>query len=312
MSFRNAVKILLSRFGLVWTILLYTVIFVFVLACLSVTFVVPVVRALDAAGVGDSLSALFNSVLSGDSMQSWFEQIKAIVDTAGTTIRSDFSARLNTWLAVVVFVLAGRFLVGLYELPARLRAGIVHVLPDAKVGFTGRFISRLGVLLPVHAGQDDLHHFLFDAVLYAILYAMFGLFSVRGFGLLAAPLIMLTFIALNAFRYAVISMVGAVGHRGRQKDLSGVFLRREERVPPLRVDLLVVCRQLGAHRGAQSAGRAVHVRGGASHHRADFHDVSVHTRHDGLLRQERPPVLRRFLHRVSPRRRQLNARLRKR
>lgn len=134
MSFRNAVKILLSRFGLVWTILLYTVIFVFVLACLSVTFVVPVVRALDAAGVGDSLSALFNSVLSGDSMQSWFEQIKAIVDTAGTTIRSDFSARLNTWLAVVVFVLAGRFLVGLYELP------LVSVLEssmssDAKVGF---------------------------------------------------------------------------------------------------------------------------------------------------------------------------------
>lgn len=204
MSFRNAVKILLSRFGLVWTILLYTVIFVFVLACLSVTFVVPVVRALDAAGVGDSLSALFNSVLSGDSMQSWFEQIKAIVDTAGTTIRSDFSARLNTWLAVVVFVLAGRFLVGLYELP------LVSVLEssmssDAKVGFTGRFISRLGVSCRFTLVKM-IYTILFDAVLYAILYAMFGLFSVRGFGLLAAPLIMLTFIALNAFRYAVISM----------------------------------------------------------------------------------------------------------
>ena len=204
MSFRNAVKILLSRFGLVWTILLYTVIFLFMLACLSVTFVVPVVRALDAASVGDSLSALFNSVLSGDSMQSWFEQIKAIVDTAGTTIRSDFSARLNTWLAVVVFVLAGRFLVGLYELP------LVSVLEssmssDAKVGFTGRFISRLGVSCRFTLVKM-IYTILFDAVLYAILYAMFGLFSVRGFGLLAAPLIMLTFIALNAFRYAVISM----------------------------------------------------------------------------------------------------------
>lgn len=205
MAFKNAVKILLSRFGLVWTVLLYVVIVGGILVCLSVTFMIPVVRALADAGVGDQISALFNSVLSGDSARAWFEQLEAIGHTMTSVWRADFTTRLNStlWL-VFVFILAGRFLIGLYELP------LVTVLDasmssDARIGFTGSFISKLGVSCRFVLVKM-IYTILFDAAMFGILYGMTGLFSVRGVSLIAPTLIMLSFIALNAFRYALLAM----------------------------------------------------------------------------------------------------------
>lgn len=204
MSFKNAVKILLSRFGLVWTILLYVVAFVGVIACLSVTFALPVYRAMDAAGVWTQIGSFFSGILDG-GIRTWGDRVQAVADSISSVLRSNFSARLNTVLwFVLVFVLARRFLVGLYELP------LVSVLEasmssDARIGYTGCFISKLGVSCRFTLVKM-IYTILFDAVMYLILYGMFGLFSVKGISLIAPFLIMLVFIALNAFRYTVISM----------------------------------------------------------------------------------------------------------
>ena len=205
MSFKNAVKILLSRFGLVWTLLLYVVIFTCVIGSLSVTFIIPIVRALEEAGIGDSVSALFNSILAGDSMRQWFEQLKAILDTAVSVFRTNYAARFNSSLLVIlVFVLAGRFLVGLYELPL-IKTLEASMSSDVKIGFTGCFISKLGISCRFTLAKM-IYTILYDSAMYSVLYAMFGLFSVKGLGILAPSLIMLAFIALNALRYGIISM----------------------------------------------------------------------------------------------------------
>lgn len=205
MSFKNAIKILINKFGLVWIILLYLLIFTAVVASLSVTFVIPVVRAFSAAGVGEQIGQLFNSIMNGESMAAWFAVIREIVDTVANVLKTDFSAMLNSTLfLVLVLTLASRFLIGLYEIP------LVAVLEgamssNARIGFMGRFISRLGLSCRFVLTKM-LYTILYDGVLYTVLYFMFGLFDVKGLSLFAPFVIMIVFILLLSLRYTLISM----------------------------------------------------------------------------------------------------------
>ena len=52
MSFKNAFKLLISKFSYVWVILLYITVMFVILLSLGLTFLLPVIRSFAAAGIG--------------------------------------------------------------------------------------------------------------------------------------------------------------------------------------------------------------------------------------------------------------------
>lgn len=205
MSFKNAVKILLSKFGLVWAVLLFLLVLIALMACLSVSFIIPIINSLRDAGVGDMITKLFSSIVEGGwDPSGWMEQIRDVMTLSTTTITGNVAARVSTIFLAIIFIFAYRFFVGLYELPliSVLEASMSN---NARIGFMGSFISRLGISCRFTLCKM-IYTIAYDIILYAILYAAFGLFSVPGLGILAPFIIMMLFILLNAFRYSVISM----------------------------------------------------------------------------------------------------------
>lgn len=223
MAFKNAIKILINKFGLVWVVLLYFVMVTAVLAGLSVAYVIPVVRVFNDAGIGTRFVEIFNSIMNGETVSSWFVEIHDIVDACWGVLQTDFFRPDTAWMVVVavLLLLIARFLFGWYELP------LVAVLEgamssNARIGFTGRFISRLGHSC-VFVLTKMIYTVLYDAVLVVILYFMFGLFEVKGLAMFAPFIIMLVLIALVAFRYTVICMWAPARIVGGKKLFPALF-----------------------------------------------------------------------------------------
>lgn len=143
-AFKNAFKIMVDRFGLVWMLLLYIFILAVVLVSVSMAFMIPIYRIFLGGGIIEEIYALFKSIVGGDSINAWFEQIRNIGQSVSDLFAENFALRLNSalWLIIVV-VLAYRFLIGLYELP------LISVLEgsmssNARIGFGGQLVSKLG------------------------------------------------------------------------------------------------------------------------------------------------------------------------
>lgn len=207
MSFKNAIKILINKFGLVWIVLLYLVICSTIVIGLSVAVVIPVTRALLAAGVGEQMTQLFHSIMNGEGAAVWVEQFSQTFDTVLRVLKTDLNGALNSttlMILVALILLASRFLIGLYELP------LIAVLEgamssDARIGFTGQFISKLG-LSSRFVLTKMLYTVLYDATFFAAIYYMFGLFAVKGLALFAPFIIMFAVILVLAFRYTLIAL----------------------------------------------------------------------------------------------------------
>lgn len=205
MAFKNAVKILISKFGLVWSVLLYLVIFSIVIASLSMPFIMPVVDALEAAGVGESISSIFTAFLGGTSLSGVFEMAKAAFFKFQEVVSSDYSVRVNIILfAVLVVGIAFRFLLGLYEIP------LVSVLEgamssNAKLGFTGKFISKLGLSCRFTLCKM-IYTISFDVLIYLAAYGILQLFKLSVVALFVPFILIFAVILLNAVRYTFLAM----------------------------------------------------------------------------------------------------------
>ena len=77
-AFKNAFKIMVDRFGLVWMLLLYIFILAVVLVSVSMAFMIPIYRIFLGGGIIEEFYALFKSIVGGDSINAWFEQIRNI------------------------------------------------------------------------------------------------------------------------------------------------------------------------------------------------------------------------------------------
>ena len=120
MSFKNAIKILINKFGLVWIVLLYLVICSAIVVGLSVAVVIPVTRAMLNAGVGEQMTQLFHSIMNGEGATVWVAQLQQTFDTVLRVLRTDLNGALNSTtliILVTLILLVSRFLIGLYELP---------------------------------------------------------------------------------------------------------------------------------------------------------------------------------------------------
>ena len=68
MAFKNALKMLVSKFGLMWVLLLYIIITGAIVVSLSLPFALPVLRVFKSEGVGKLIYSLFSSSSVGDGI----------------------------------------------------------------------------------------------------------------------------------------------------------------------------------------------------------------------------------------------------
>lgn len=144
MSFKNAFKLLLSKFRYVWTILAYLAVMFIVLLSLGLTFLLPVIRALTAAGVGDMLNAALVTFLNGGTILGLFTAFGEVLVTVKNVFATDSKTFVNSMLFVVlVATVAYRFLMGLYELP--LVSVIQGFMSDnARYSYMTKYVALFG------------------------------------------------------------------------------------------------------------------------------------------------------------------------
>ncbi len=205
MAFKNALKMLATRFGLIWVLLLYIAVTALAVASLSIPFAVPVVRTFREAGVGKMLSELFGSVTSGAGADVWFDKLYAMVQTMRHSLLDNKWAAFSGGAGIVLVLVFGcRFIFGLYELP------LTDVLEgalssNARIGFTGRFVARLGKSCRF-VSVKMLYTVAFDAITVFLMFALFDLFNVRVLKFFAPFLLMVVYLVLLALRYSVIAL----------------------------------------------------------------------------------------------------------
>lgn len=203
MSFRNAIKLLISRFGNVWVLLLYFIVLIAVLVSLGITFLIPVFAAFRDAGVGEMINSAVVSFMNGGSLAGMLSAGKEILRSIAAIFRSDSRAFINSMLFVVLVMnVAFRFLVGLCELP--LVSVIQGAMSDnARYGFMGRYIA----LLRKSAGFSLFKMVVmtaFDLAAGGVVYGFTRLGSM--IGLLFGPfMFMLSLLIVLAFRYTLVS-----------------------------------------------------------------------------------------------------------
>lgn len=205
MAFKNAFKILIEKFGLVWMLLLYIFALAVILVSVSMAFMIPIYRAFLNAGIIEQCTVLFSSITGGESINRWFEIIREIGGSISQLLKENFSLRLNStlWLTLVV-VFAYRFLLGLYELP------LISVLEgamssNARIGFGGQLIAKLGKSSRFTLVKM-LYTILFDATTAGIVYGLFKLLDIAEISVFAPFIIMFVFILMTALRYTLIAM----------------------------------------------------------------------------------------------------------
>lgn len=203
MSFKNAFKLMLSKFGYVWVILLYVLIMLLVVVSLGLTFLKPVFAAITQAGIPDAFNGVLLGLLNGNSIETAAEQLRTVVSETGKVLKSDTEAFWGSMLFVVlVMTFLYRFIAGMMELP--LVSVIQGVMSDnAKYGFTGKFVSLIG-----KSSRFSLVKMVvltaYDTVLTLIVLTLANLtMSVSVIFMLFV--LMLSFVLGNAFRYALIT-----------------------------------------------------------------------------------------------------------
>jgi membrane protein len=202
-SFKNAFKLLLSRFSCVWVILLYLTVMFVVLLSLGLTFLLPVIRSFSAAGIGDMFNKAILSLLNGASIAETLARLSAI----GEEIRIIFSTDRNTFLNSALFVVlvatvAYRFIMGLYELP--LVSVIQGIMSDnARYGYMARYVSLMGKSV-LFSLVKMLVMTLYDSIMYV---SVFYLTKLAGYvSLILSPFaFMLSLLLLLSLRYSLIA-----------------------------------------------------------------------------------------------------------
>lgn len=205
MAFKNAFKILIEKFGLVWKLMLFTVIIAVILISVSMAFMIPIYRALLNGGIIEQFTSLFTGIMNGESINTWFEMLRDIGQSFGALLRENLSLRINSalWLVFVV-VFAYRFLLGFYELPL-IAVLDASMSANARIGFTGQIVSKLGKSARFTLVKM-LYTVVYDTLVVFITIGLFKLLDVPVLAMFAPFIIMTVFIALTAFRYTLIAM----------------------------------------------------------------------------------------------------------
>lgn len=203
MSFKNAFKLLISKFSYVWVILLYIAVMFVILLSLGLTFLLPVIRSFAAAGIGDMFNKVILSLLNGASLTEATAQLNEILSEIRNIFATDARTFVNSALFIVLVVtIAYRFIMGLYELP--LVSVIQGVMSDnAKYGYMAKYVAFFGKSVRFSLAKM-LFMTVYDCVMYLIAFGLARLCA--SFAVLFTPFVfMLSLIVLLAFRYSLIA-----------------------------------------------------------------------------------------------------------
>ena len=203
MSFKNAFKLLLSRFRYVWAILAYLLVMFIVLLSLGLTFLLPVIRALSEAGVGEMLNTALIAFLNGGTIVGLFSAFQEVIITIGNVFATDSKTFVNSMLFVVlVATIAYRFIMGLYELP--LVSVIQGFMSDnARYSYMPKYVSWFSKSVRFSLIKM-LVMTIYDALMYVIVFfigRLFGRISV----ILAPTALSFALLIFLSLRYSLIS-----------------------------------------------------------------------------------------------------------
>lgn len=203
MSFKNAFKLLLSKFRYVWTILAYLAVMFIVLLSLGLTFLLPVIRALIAAGVGDMLNAALVTFLNGGTILGLFTAFGEVLVTVKNVFATDAKTFVNSMLFVVlVATVAYRFLMGLYELP--LVSVIQGFMSDnAKYSYMTKYVALFGTSVKFSLVKM-LVMTVYDSLMYVVTFYITRFCSTISL-ILAPTALTFSLLIFLSFRYALIS-----------------------------------------------------------------------------------------------------------
>lgn len=203
MSFKNAFKLLLSKFRYVWTILAYLAVMFIVLLSLGLTFLLPVIRALTAAGVGDMLNAALVTFLNGGTILGLFTAFGEVLVTVKNVFATDAKTFVNSMLFVVlVATVAYRFLMGLYELP--LVSVIQGFMSDnARYSYMTKYVALFGTSVKFSLVKM-LVMTAYDSLMYIVTFYITRFCSTISL-ILAPTALTFSLLIFLSFRYALIS-----------------------------------------------------------------------------------------------------------
>ncbi|MDR2202660.1 MAG: hypothetical protein LBP26_07920 [Clostridiales bacterium] len=205
MSFKNAFKILISRFGLAWVLVLFLLVVLVIVGSLSYPFVRFIYRSITDAGIDAAFSEIFRGLMDGDTFASVVERLRELWTRVTELFSANKGLTLTSTLWVFLILTAVyRFVVGFYELPMlALLEGAMS--SDARLGFFGAFIAALGkssrfILVKM------IYTILFDAFIFGVIDLMLGMFKVPFLSVFTPFIIMLFVICALSFRYTLIAM----------------------------------------------------------------------------------------------------------
>lgn len=202
MPIKNAFKIVLNRFGLVWGLLLYFVITTGLLIGISLPFITPLIREIDRAGIIADFQAAYNLLMNGGGISAFFDSLASVYGSLTALLSSNKSiGTLTISFVVVVLILLFRFFNGLYEIPlANITVNWMN--SNVKLSFFGRLLADGGRSIK------------FDLVkmLYTIVYdvfiglIMYGLIKAIKVNLVLPFVLLLVFVVLISVRFSLTSM----------------------------------------------------------------------------------------------------------
>ncbi|MCL2676153.1 MAG: hypothetical protein FWE84_06215 [Firmicutes bacterium] len=221
MSVKNAIRILIGRFGVVWGIMLFVAVYLVILISASLVFTTPMVAAFREAGLFDRIEELFGLMLnSAFTLNNVIEKIEEIWASVTKAYQADVKIQVNTFLLItLVIVLLNKFLIGFYELPA-LECLEHKMSSNAKLSFFGRFVANLRRSL-TFVLMKMLYAIIADAIIIVIIYGLFQLWGLNPALTLFLPfIIMIAIILLLSLRYSLFAGWGPAMVTGKKKVLA--------------------------------------------------------------------------------------------
>ena len=206
MAFKNALRILVNRFGLAWVLALYTLVLVVLIGSLSLVFILPVVDAFTTAGIFDSIGKIFADFWEGVPLNSLGVEVQELVERGAEIFEANGPLVVETIVMFFVVLLIYKFLLGFYELPM-YRALDGAMSSNARLGFVNLFISSLSkswrfVLVKI------LYTTAYDTLFAFVLYCLAGLLFTPVVAIFAPLIISVYIILFQAFRYTLIAFWG--------------------------------------------------------------------------------------------------------
>ncbi len=222
MAFKNAIKILVSRFNLVWSVLLYLLVFVVVISSLALSFLVPIIKTLGEFGIFEDFREIVKAFTADGSLSAMFKGFEQLVKSIANVYSKDTAIVVNsTLLVTLVVMLAGRFLLGFYELPL-IAALNARMSANAKLSFSSCMVSQFKrstrfVLVKM------LFTIIFDTLSFALIVGAYLLLKSTGLIILVPFVVMLLIVLTNSLKFSVKAFCAPMAVMEDKKIFKGFF-----------------------------------------------------------------------------------------